>query len=421
MTYRNALLRTLLGAGLLAATACASMDAVVSDPDYLSTGAIVETSTTAYSGQLACMKRTTAAEKPRIAVGDIRDMTGRFSTFEGAVATQGASLMVMTALSQAGFPLAERLDTAVAEQELEFANNRLISEAGEPTEDYRKVFTGSIAGSDYILLGGDLVDADVNLGGDTLVDADVNLGLDTPVAGDASNAASNAVDYATRQVNSGNQTATLNLVSGAMGEITGTAAAIGNSYSIDSVADAVSSVNQANSGAGYANANVDIQNSGIATATTAAIGNTASVTSDVSTIATRSSQSNSGYMTTQMNASINDITEATATAASIGNSLSVEIPGSGSMSAQQYNSGTMVAELNGRLSGFADGTATAAAIGNSASLTSLNSDVVGNVMTRINQANSGHQISTLAAQVSHGAEAAATAASIGNTVNISVQ
>lgn len=81
----------------------------------------------------------------------------------------------------------------------------------------------------------------------------------------------------------------------------------------------------------------------------------------------------------------------------------------------------MVAELNGRLVGFSDGTITAAAIGNSASLTSLNSDVVGNVMTRINQANSGHQISTLAAQVSHGAEAAATAASIGNTVNISVQ
>jgi hypothetical protein len=91
------------------------------------------------------------------------------------------------------------------------------------------------------------------------------------------------------------------------------------------------------------------------------------------------------------------------------------------MTAQQYNSGTMVAELNGRLVGFADGTATAAAIGNSASLTSLNSDVVGNGLTRVRQANSGHQISALAAQVSHGAEAAATAASIGNSVNISVQ
>ncbi|HBT37812.1 MAG TPA: transcriptional regulator, partial [Hyphomonas sp.] len=151
MTYRKAFRTFLIGAGLIVSTACTSMEGIVSDPDYLSTGAIVEDSSTAYSGQLSCMKWSTPAEKPRIAVGDIRDMTGRFSTFEGAVATQGASLMVMSAVSQAGFPLAERLDTAVAEQELEFANNRLISEAGEPTEDYRKVFTGSIAGSDYIL------------------------------------------------------------------------------------------------------------------------------------------------------------------------------------------------------------------------------------------------------------------------------
>ena len=154
MAYTKLLRNLLIGSGLIAATACTSMEGVVSDPDYLATGAIVENSSTAYSEQLSCMKWNTSAEKPRIAVGDIRDMTGRFSTFEGAVATQGASLMVMSALSQAGFPLAERLDTAVAEQELEFANNRLISESGEPTEDYRKVFTGSIAGSDYILLGG---------------------------------------------------------------------------------------------------------------------------------------------------------------------------------------------------------------------------------------------------------------------------
>lgn len=154
MTYRKAFRTFLIGAGLVFSTACTSMEGIVSNPDYLSTGAIVEDSSTAYSGQLSCMKWSTPAEKPRIAVGNIRDMTGRFSTFEGAVATQGASLMVMSAVSQAGFPLAERLDTAVAEQELEFANNRLISEAGEPTEDYRKVFTGSIAGSDYILLGG---------------------------------------------------------------------------------------------------------------------------------------------------------------------------------------------------------------------------------------------------------------------------
>ncbi|HAE93397.1 MAG TPA: hypothetical protein DCG65_02470, partial [Hyphomonas atlantica] len=51
---------------------------------------------------------------------------------------------------------------------------------------------------------GDVVDATADIGGDSLADADVNLGLDTPVAADASNAAANAVNYATRQVNSGN-------------------------------------------------------------------------------------------------------------------------------------------------------------------------------------------------------------------------
>ena len=134
-----------------------------------------------------------------------------------------------------------------------------------------------------------VIDATVDIGGDSVVNADLDV-LDNSGAGDVSDVAASAVDYATRQVNSGNQSATLNLLSGAMGDIAGTAAAIGNSYSIESVADAVSSVNQANSGAAYANANVSINNSGIATATTAAIGNTASVTSEVSTLATRSTQ-----------------------------------------------------------------------------------------------------------------------------------
>ena len=104
---------------------------------------------------------------------------------------------------------------------------------------------------------GDVVDASVDIGGDSLVDADLDV-LGDSALGDVSDAAANAVDYATRQVNSGNQSATLNLLSGAMGEVTGTAATIGNSYSIDSVADAVSSVNQGNSGAAYANANVNL-------------------------------------------------------------------------------------------------------------------------------------------------------------------
>ena len=84
----------------------------------------------------------------------------------------------------------------------------------------------SLVDANVDVLGGDLVDADITLGGDALVDADVNLGLDSSVAGDVAGAASNAVDYATRQANSGNQTATLKLLGGKLGEVTGTAAAI---------------------------------------------------------------------------------------------------------------------------------------------------------------------------------------------------
>ena len=55
---------------------------------------------------------------------------------------------------------------------------------------------------------GDVVDASVDIGGDSLVDADLDV-LGDSALGDVSDAAANAVDYATRQVNSGNQSATL--------------------------------------------------------------------------------------------------------------------------------------------------------------------------------------------------------------------
>ena len=53
-------------------------------------------------------------------------------------------------------PLVERFDTSVAELELKYANNKLISD--NPTAkgpgDYRKIFAGSIPGSNYYLVGG---------------------------------------------------------------------------------------------------------------------------------------------------------------------------------------------------------------------------------------------------------------------------
>ncbi|MCZ4298190.1 CsgG/HfaB family protein [Henriciella marina] len=142
------------GLALFAATGCASFPRDVHDRLTESTGAKVTDNSTAYSPRLDCLLLAAEEDRPRIAVGEVGDLTGRFSSLEGTVATQGAALMVVSALARAGFPLAERLDTRVAQLELEYANSRLIGPDGEPTEDYRRVLAGSIAGSDYMVLGG---------------------------------------------------------------------------------------------------------------------------------------------------------------------------------------------------------------------------------------------------------------------------
>jgi curli biogenesis system outer membrane secretion channel CsgG len=148
------LIRSLSALSLLAATGCASLPGDVHSGMIRQSGAEVVDNSTAYSAGLDCLSANASPVRPRIAVGEVGDLTGRFSSLDGTVATQGAALMVMSALARAGFPLAERLDTRVAQLELEYANSRLIGPDGQPTDNYRRVMAGSIAGSDYIVLGG---------------------------------------------------------------------------------------------------------------------------------------------------------------------------------------------------------------------------------------------------------------------------
>ena len=110
---------------------------------------------TPYSEALSCMGAANRGQPaPRIAVGQIADYTAKFEADGGGrKITQGAALMAISALSKAGARLVERYDTSVAELELKYANNKLIGE-GQPEEGYRKIFAGSIAGSDYYLVGG---------------------------------------------------------------------------------------------------------------------------------------------------------------------------------------------------------------------------------------------------------------------------
>lgn len=117
-------------------------------------GAPVISNETPYSASLRCLGRYTAQRPLRVAVGQIADYTGKAeSDNSGRKVTQGAALMAMSALSKAGVPMVERFDTSVAEMELKYSNNKLITDDGKPG-DYRKILAGSIPGSNYYLVGG---------------------------------------------------------------------------------------------------------------------------------------------------------------------------------------------------------------------------------------------------------------------------
>ncbi len=158
----NAKARTLglVAALVLALGGCASMAADETGRYASPIGtAPVISNETPYSQPLSCLgrhARTHLSQRPRVAVGNIVDFTGREEFETGRPVTQGAALMAMSALSKSGAALVERFDTAIGELELQFANNKLIG--GHPDESgetaHRRILTGSIPGSDYYLVGG---------------------------------------------------------------------------------------------------------------------------------------------------------------------------------------------------------------------------------------------------------------------------
>ncbi len=116
---------------------------------------------TPYSKALVCLgdyARAHNLPSPRIAVGRIADYTGKDDTDGGRKITQGASLMAISALAKAGARMVERYDTSVSEFELKYANNKLITDAPNPTpgapESWRHITAGQVPGSDFYLVGG---------------------------------------------------------------------------------------------------------------------------------------------------------------------------------------------------------------------------------------------------------------------------
>ena len=115
----------------------------------------VTLNTTPFSHKLRCLRgklQQNIALRPTVTVGRLLDYTGKYSQSMGNDITQGATLMAISALGKAGVPQVERFDTSIAEAELKFANNKLIGDASK--SPYRKIYSGSIRGSDYYIAGG---------------------------------------------------------------------------------------------------------------------------------------------------------------------------------------------------------------------------------------------------------------------------
>jgi curli production assembly/transport component CsgG/holdfast attachment protein HfaB len=124
-------------------------------------GAPATANATPLTPALGCLADTAAARRliaPRLAVGEIADLTGKLDLETGRRVTQGASLFAVTALGRAGVPLVERADQTVAEVERTYAAAQVLSDApagaGEEPGPVRPVNPGQIAGSRFYLVGG---------------------------------------------------------------------------------------------------------------------------------------------------------------------------------------------------------------------------------------------------------------------------
>jgi holdfast attachment protein HfaB len=132
---------------------CASLDAPISSVAPL-VGPRAEAVTTAYSAALRCLAghvRTQSYAPPRIAVGLITDMTGAQDRDNGRRLTQGATLMAVTALSEAGVRMVERYDMGVLQVEMDYTRNGLVRDSDSVIREMRQ---GEIQGADLYLVGG---------------------------------------------------------------------------------------------------------------------------------------------------------------------------------------------------------------------------------------------------------------------------
>ena len=130
----------------------------------------VRNSATPLNAALACFgkKLKTSGKKPLgIAIGDVKDYTGKQGQDEGFAITQGGALMAYSALGKMGpaVRVHERFDTRVAEAELVYIDRRQLGDGADHTIDdpatgkkssvpWKPYFGGTIRQSDYFIVGG---------------------------------------------------------------------------------------------------------------------------------------------------------------------------------------------------------------------------------------------------------------------------
>lgn len=139
------------------ASACTTLPSF-SKAEYVSPfdGASVVENTTRYSSALECLKPMIGGRGPsekRFAVGRVSDFTGKEDLVNGKRISQGAALMVISALAKTGVPIVERFDTSIADMELKYADNKLITDNPEG-KAHRQILSASLPGSDYHIVGG---------------------------------------------------------------------------------------------------------------------------------------------------------------------------------------------------------------------------------------------------------------------------
>ena len=155
---RNSTFKLAFITGLAAtASACTTLPSF-NEAEYVSAfdGASVVENKTRYSEALECLKPMIGGRgltNKRFAVGRVSDFTGKEDLVNGKRITQGAALMVISALAKTGVPIVERFDTSIADMELKYADNKLITDNPE-SKAHRQIFSGSLPGSDYHIVGG---------------------------------------------------------------------------------------------------------------------------------------------------------------------------------------------------------------------------------------------------------------------------